>query len=282
MNLVSFNCHNLKKNHLMVQKLINDFDSIFLIEHWLTNDEKYLISDLINDHSMIFESDMHDFSNKRKPGRPFGGRCWLIKNSVKVLAVEQFNKIVSMIKIRVSVNNVNKNMYIFGVWVPFDNGCQERLAAFQTTLALLESYKRPEVDPNDDLMAIMGDFNCDMDRNNRFDAIFKSFVFNNNFFNSLNYFDQEISYSYKNGDYKSSIDHILCNHALFQRVTNGQIMGENCKNSDHNPVHLSVELNLPINETLINSNSRTNKKFHFFDWNNETFREIYCSTLEIC
>jgi hypothetical protein len=90
----------LKKNHLMVQKLINDFDSIFLIEHWLTNDEKYLISDLINDHSMIFESDMHDFSNKRKPGRPFGGRCWLIKNSVKALAVEQFNKIVSMIKIR--------------------------------------------------------------------------------------------------------------------------------------------------------------------------------------
>jgi hypothetical protein len=158
-----------------------------------------------------------------------------------------------MIKIRVSVNNVNKNMYIFGVWVPFDNGCQERLAAFQTTLALLESYKRHEVDPNDDLMAIMGDFNCDMDRNNRFDAIFKSFVFNNNFFNSLNYFYQEISYSYKNGDYKSSIDHILCNHALFQRVTNGQIMDENCNNSDHNPVHLSVELNLPINETLINS-----------------------------
>ena len=66
----------LKKNHLMVQKLINDFDIIFLTEHWLTNDEKYLISDLINDHSMIFESDMHDFSNKRKSGRPFGGRCW--------------------------------------------------------------------------------------------------------------------------------------------------------------------------------------------------------------
>ncbi len=118
-------------------------------------------------------------------------------------------------------------------------------------------------DPNDDLMAIMGDFNCDMDRNNRFDAIFKSFVFNNNFFNSLNYFDQEISYSYKNGDYKSTIDHILCNHALSQKVTNGQIMDENCNNSDHNPVYLSIELNLPINEILSNSNSRTNKKFHF-------------------
>jgi hypothetical protein len=56
-------------------------------------------------------------------------------------------------------------------------------------------------------MAIIGDFNCDMDRNNRFDAILKIFVFNNNFFKSVNYYDQEISYSYKNG-YKSTIDHI--------------------------------------------------------------------------
>jgi hypothetical protein len=70
MNIVAFNCKNIKKNHLIINKLINNFDRIFLSEHWLMNDEKYIISDMIHDHSMIFESDMADHNGRRKPGHP--------------------------------------------------------------------------------------------------------------------------------------------------------------------------------------------------------------------
>jgi hypothetical protein len=224
---------------------------------------------------------MEEKSNKR--GRPHGGKCWLIKKGLSVLAVEHFNNVISMVKIETYVNNNKKNLYIFGVWVPFDNATAERLAAFQTTLTLLEAYIQHEIDPNEDLLAIIGDFNCDTNRNNRFDAIFKNFIFVNNLFDSLSFFDQEISYTYMNGDYKSSIDHIVCNHSLFQQVTAGEIMCLDSNLSDHNPVaiktNLSPKLSIDPDSISIDQNSCLDKKFHFFNWSNLEFRQAYCRAL---
>ena len=283
MKVASFNCKNLKSNHLMVRKLINKIDIVFLAEHWLTSSEKYIINNLVDKNDrVIFESDIEDSLCKRGPGRPHGGRCWLVKAGIEVLAVEQFNNVISMLKIRVKINNRDKNLFIFGVWIPFDNASTERLAAFQTTLALIESYKRYEIDPNDDLLAIVGDFNCDTSRNNRFDAIFKDFIFKNNFFDSISYFNQVSSFTYSNGDYRSTIDHILCNYNLFQRVTNGEILEEDVNLSDHKPICVEIDLEHTFvateNDTASTGDSK--KKFHFFDWNNRTFRDSYSKILE--
>ncbi len=160
MNIVSYNCKNAKANRLMLEHLINNNDIIFLIEHWLRPDEQYIINDLISEHRAIFKSDMQAISSKKTRGRPFGGRCWLIKNSIKVLAVEDFNIVISMVKIALP----NSVLFLFALWIPFDDGTSDRLTAFQSTLDMLESYIEYEVIPTNSCMAVIGDFNCDLER----------------------------------------------------------------------------------------------------------------------
>ncbi len=79
----------------MVEKLLN-FDIIFLIEHWLRDDEQYLINEIALDHSVIFRSHMElpTSNRKRTRGRPHGCTCWLIKKSLDVVAHENFNNII--------------------------------------------------------------------------------------------------------------------------------------------------------------------------------------------
>ena len=277
MKLASYNCKNIKTNQLMVQKLLDEFDIVFLTEHWLKPNEQSIINNLSSNFRVIFHSDMAPVAPNNalhRVGRPFGGICWLIKNDIEVLSFERFNSATSMIKIRVGLNDV----FIFGVWIPFDNGTSERLASFQSNLALLESYVKFEA--KDEPVLIMGDFNCDLNRKNRFDQLLQSFISVNNFFDSISFFDQEIFYTYENGDYRSTIDHFLCNLNFFKNVVGSKIIND-CENlSDHNPI--SLEFNI-VNKASMNEEIKTQtqecKKFHFFNWKNVQFREIYKSIL---
>ena len=46
MKIVTFNCKNFKSNYKFVEKLINENDIIFLIEHWLKPKEKFMIKNI--------------------------------------------------------------------------------------------------------------------------------------------------------------------------------------------------------------------------------------------
>ena len=102
MDIVAYNCHNFKANHLMINKLINNNDICFFIEHWLGNDEAYLFNQLCVDHSIIFKSDFDNSEfgtvNNRK-GRPFGGSCWVIRNNLKIIEHSNLSNDISKIVI---------------------------------------------------------------------------------------------------------------------------------------------------------------------------------------
>ena len=66
MNIVSFNCHGFKANHLMVEKLISNFDICFFSEHWLGDAEGYLFNQLCRNQSTIFSSDFSNHSHDSK------------------------------------------------------------------------------------------------------------------------------------------------------------------------------------------------------------------------
>ncbi len=46
MNIVSYNCHNLKSNVDMIRDLILSNDICFFIEHWLAEEEAYFFNEL--------------------------------------------------------------------------------------------------------------------------------------------------------------------------------------------------------------------------------------------
>lgn len=68
--IVSYNCQNFKANKLMIERLINEYDICFLIEHWLDKNEKYLLNDFKSTHHILFHAHYDKTVNKK--GRPFG------------------------------------------------------------------------------------------------------------------------------------------------------------------------------------------------------------------
>jgi hypothetical protein len=147
-----------------------------------------------------------------------------------------------------------------------------------STLTLLEAYLSNDVQTGD-LMAVIGDFNCDLNRSNSFDLILNNFISENNLVDSLSLFEQENIFTYHKGNYRSTIDHILCNSELASRITSSKVIVDSCHASDHHPVCVQIGLN--ENPGLQETEKSNKNKFHFFDWKNFNFREAYCNLLRL-
>ena len=82
-NVLGLNTRGFKSNSANVSSLLKTNDVIFLSEHWLSNAEKYLISNVANPtHNVYFAAE------KQMMGRPYGGNCFMIhKNPTKNISV---------------------------------------------------------------------------------------------------------------------------------------------------------------------------------------------------
>ena len=94
LKICTYNCFNFKANRMMIQKLIGQNDISFFIEHWLGNEEDYLFNEICSStHSIIFKADFNNstLSNTRGNSRPFGGKCWVIKNNLVIKSYEDIS-----------------------------------------------------------------------------------------------------------------------------------------------------------------------------------------------
>ena len=82
-----------------------------------------------------------------------------------------------MSKITVEGQYVGKTT-IYGICQPFDNGSNEKLVIFHSTISILET----ELALSNNDVLIIGDFNADFNRHNRFDIIFDRFLIENNIY----------------------------------------------------------------------------------------------------
>ena len=69
----------------------------------------------------------------------------------------------------------NEHAYIFGAWLPFDDGIRERLTTFTLSLTLVETYIQSVIRPYDYIM-LLGDLNCDPVRKSFWAYFFKFFT----------------------------------------------------------------------------------------------------------
>ena len=251
MNIVSYNCQNFKSNIACISDLIKSNDIIFLIEHWLAEEEAYLLNDLSTSHSIIFQSDFSFSSTigKRRKGRPFGGKCWIISNRLRVKDYQVLSNAVSRIEVE---GDCIESAIFYDVWMPFDDGSFERYSALQSNLSLIGADIE---DRNDTNVLVIGDFNADLKRGKRFDIALSNFIFNNNLIDSFDIFPQKSSFTYSNGSYRSRIDHILVNLKATENLLCSAIYTPPSGVSDHNAVSCSItnsntcistsELNVP-------------------------------------
>ena len=167
MKLISYNCFNFKANHLMVKCIMNEYDVCFFSEHWLGDSEGYLFNDICRNQSTIFSADFENSTRDRKVGRgrPFGGRCWVVRDSLNIKSYDKMSKSLSRL---IVVDSFGVETIIYGVWQSFDDGSVERLSLFHSTLSMLEAEIKYFSDSN---VVFMVDFNADLARNRRFDGL---------------------------------------------------------------------------------------------------------------
>ena len=267
-NFVAYNCYGFKSNRIFIKKLISQYVVCFFSEHWLAEEEEILFKELSNEHEFFFKSSYSISKKKKRKGRPFGGTCWCIRKNIKLENIYFYDVEIST----VVLNLFDSKLIVHGVWLPFDNGTDERLSNFKSNLSLLKAQIKnyltlPQI--------IFGDFNASFNRSNetRFDRLLKNFLIDNKLKNVIEDSQYQSQYTYKKGNYTACIDHIITNEVGLKIINNSEII--NCSEdlSDHKPVAGSVFI---TNKISVPTNSENlSKKFHKFDWKNNDFISLF-------
>jgi hypothetical protein len=147
------------------------------------------------------------------------------------LNFEFINKHLAFLTIKAS----NQFFTFKAVHLPYDNNSSLNLSEFLSSLDVIHglflfySFKRHSV-------FIIGDFNCYITRNNRFDIIFNDFVKNNNLcFISPSSDPNE--FSYQNGLYKAKLDHCLVSNDKHGFYMSSFYKHDVINLSDHEPLN---------------------------------------------
>jgi hypothetical protein len=225
---LSLNTRGSKSNLDFIHSLFShDCDLIFLTETWLLELESKMLESLSNDNYFRHFADM-----KCKPvrGRPFGGKCIYFKKILKICNIEFLNSYVCL-------------FLILFIHLPYDDLSNNSFFEYDCNLTLISDLIKCYSNQNFKCF-IMGDFNADFKRNNRFDRFLLNFVYTNELQILNNYNDD---YSYENGNYQSYIDHCLMhkNNNIISNVT--YLINDLNNNSDHKPIFTTIFFESDLN-----------------------------------
>lgn len=273
LKICTYNCKNFKGNTLMIKKLIQNHDICFFSEHWLDSNEKYFFDDVAEQHHIFYQADM--VNRNLIQGRPFGGICWVIKNSIEIVSQNFFNNKVSCIEL----NDNGKHLFVYGAWMPFDNKKSENDNTYQSYLSLIEGQIKNN---KGSMNLVIGDFNSDINRGNKFDCYLRKFISKCKLFSCTENKNKD-NFTYQNGNYKSTIDYILLSNNSKKNLVTSEIIFDILDCSDHKPISASIKIT-SLNRKIEHHSSINNKnKFHKFPWKDAdfigSFKEILVNNL---
>ena len=213
-------------------------------------------------------------------GRPFGGQAWILNSKLDIVNHEFFNRHLSYIHLK---KNETEYM-IVGAYMPFDNSKKrdDSLSSYELTLSLITTLINKAKTLNIPLF-IVGDFNADTKRNNRFDKILNNFINDHNI-NSLVYsFPQPINFTYK-ATLNLKLITATIDHAFFIPYTD-QIIIKNCtilddiaNMSDHNAI--SINFKLKLKKLNLEPPQNDKKPYKTVNFENPIIRNFYNSAIE--
>ncbi len=200
-SVLSYNINGTKRKISYLQPLLTSHQIIYICETWLIDsDIHFYFNNFSTTHEISHSADM---LFPPKQGRPFGGRAFLVNKHLNISKIEFINTNISYISIKFSSITVT----VVAAYMPYDNSTQLNIIEFQSCLQLIKNLHDLFIS-KDHLVLIMGDFNADPKRNNRFDNIFNNFIENNDF----NFISDSLNHkqiSYNKGDYQACIDHCM-------------------------------------------------------------------------
>ena len=145
---IGLNTHGYKSNALYVSHLIQEYDIIFLSEHWLLKAEISLITDT----SKPYHKSYFTPAEKKLSGRPYGGNCFIVRNTIaEVIEVVYQDSSIMAIKF----TKLNSTYLCIGIYLTsyHDNSSIE---SYNTELNILTSLIKTHSDECEILL--IGDF----------------------------------------------------------------------------------------------------------------------------
>ena len=231
MKLISFNTNGAKRNISFIQSLLY-YDLIYICETWLIESESIsYLKNLSKNYLLFYNSDM---LISPRVGRPYGGRSFLINKKITIIKHEFINPHISYI----SFIHLNKTFTVLATYFPFDNGSILNFTEFQSCLQIIyELYTF--YDSLKHSIIIIGDFNADLLRNNRFDIIFSNYIKKNNFAVLTPSYDFE-KFSYYKGEYRAKLDHCLMSKFCYLFKTVCVYLESDINLSDHKTIFICI------------------------------------------
>ena len=280
LNICSLNCHGAKGNLVYINKLIHDFDFVFVSEHWLYQDEKHFLEVLDSSCKYFFHSSMN-VSVVR--GRPFGGTCWITKKQFNIIKFEMIGDFMSILSIK--INNII--IHLIGVYLMYNNNTAQNKSVFDHQIYIINDFIKVTSQKNEDIV-LVGDFNADLIRNKTHaDKNLIKFCNENNLITVFDTNGNSKDFTFSSESCNSFIDHIFIK--IQSCITKKKCWIEyskiNC--SDHNAICANLKVsNMKSNENVISQLTNNNQKIYrsdksqFINWSSSKICEAYCNFLE--
>ena len=217
-NLSFLNCKNFKSNIIYSEYLVSHSNITYFNELWLKQNECTLLDSISKNKKILFKSDMDCNYNK---GRPYGGQAFIIDDNLNVIESDFLNRYLSYIFLDI---HGLKTLFI-GVYMPFDDSKHESKCLYEITLsyisALITKFKHDEIP-----IFLIGDFNADFFRKNRFDKILSEFTSDHNLLpldhQCTQYFEYTFATELKDKLYHFNLDHAMILEGMESKISDIQ------------------------------------------------------------
>lgn len=266
-NFIFLNTYGADDNVVFIEQLCKKNDILFLCETWLKEEQKYILSYISTDHRVFFKSDM---VISPRFGRPYGGRCWFVRNSIEVISCDFINESISILKFKKN----NKLFCVIGVYLPYDDNKQGSFSEYSSLLCYIRELVRDTISEGFSVF-IGGDFNADVKRGNRFDVLLQNYINENNYRLVDHEFSSSHDFTYFKGLYKAFIDHCIVPRQNDMLSIQCEVLYSDINTSDHNA--LSIKGTFLGNQMYsVHENTQSNTVFTIPpDFKNEKIKDYY-------
>ena len=271
-NIISFNMHGFNQGEIMLRELCSRNDLLLIQENWLTPGNLHKLTHFSNDFHFFGKSAI-DVSSSILKGRPYGGVGILVKNNILSLVTE------SHISVRFTAIVLNKYIFI-SLYLP-----STTIYNYQTiltdTICEIDNWL---VDYQDHQLILGGDFNINLKEVNSLPNSLLNFIVQHNliignFVLPTNPSALSYTYCHESLNQFSYLDYFLLSEPLHDNITGFIIYDESYNYSDHNPIRLSVKLDiLSQSSNMLKSASLGQKKDLILRWDKSDLRAYYNST----
>jgi len=272
-SVASFNMHGFNNSWLYLQELTQNFQIIFVQEHWLSCSQLSYLNHVSSDFVVHSSSGMNEVcSAGLLRGRPFGGVAALIhsniSNSVKFIGASDDGRVITLML------DLNSSKFLlFGCYFP----CDDNSSDFSNVVSAVLGYIESVVDEFSGVkFGLLGDLNFECHNNYRGYTVFKDFALAHNLICCDDLLSGDLTYSYHHDSlgHTSLLDHLFVQYELYCLIDYYDIISDGSNTSDHFPIVCRLTSTSNISQT--NSVTRECPKFvREFRWDKCDTRTYY-------